>query len=403
MDLHAAFSLLIVAVGALLMPGVARRLAIPVAVAEIAYGTVVGQSGFGLLIAGEHDVVGFVADLGFALFLFVAALEIDVAGVLRGGVRAVALSIALSACVVTVALMLAAWLHVKSWLGLGIGVTSVPLVMAVLRELGLTHSPLGRRVLLLAGIGELVSIGLLAMFDVGADARESGPTGLVLGVLRAFAPVLATVFTAVGLRTLLWWFPKPFLRFAAAEDPQELGVRAGFGLMFAGIGIAALGGIEPLLGAFFAGLVVAYVVRSREVLERKLAGVAYGFFVPVFFVNVGARLLIDPGAVVANAPLIACVLLAMVASRLPVYVTLAATGMGSAEAGASALLLAAPLTLQIAVADLGARKGILDADVEGAVIISAVIAGVVFPATARRLLLVSGAVPPTSEATDPST
>lgn len=386
MDLHTAVALLVVTVGALWMPAVARTLAVPVAVAEIGYGAVVGRSGLGLLGAEDHDVVGFLAHLGFALFLFVAALELDVSGLVRGGARALAYPLALCGCTLATALYLGAWLGTPGWLGLAIGVMSVPLVMSVLREQSLLQTPFGRWVLLLAGLGEVASIALLAMFDVGADARESGLPGVIVGVARALVPLAATVATAVVLRSLLWWFPGPFARFSHAHDPQELGVRAGFGLMFAGIVVAALGGIEPVLGAFFAGLIVAYVIRSRDVLEHKLAGVAYGFFVPIFFVDVGARLAFDPALVVANAALILVIVLAMVASRLPLFVALAAMGLSIREALAGALLLAAPLTLQIAVAHLAAEKGVFDVGVEAAVVLAAVAAGVVLPAAARRLL-----------------
>jgi Kef-type K+ transport system membrane component KefB len=398
MDAAATTSLLLVTAGALLMPGLARRLSIPVAVAEIGYGAVIGRSGLGLVGGDEHDVLKFVADLGFALFLFVAALEIDVAGILRGGPRSIAMPLGLSAAVVTVALWVAAWMHVPGWLGLAIGVTSVPLVMSVLRELDLLPTPFGRQVILAAGVGELLSIGVLAMFDVTADARQDGLGGLVVGMLRALVPIGATVAAAVMLRSLLWWFPTPFQRFAAAEDPQEFGVRAGFGLMFAGIASAAIGGIEPLLGAFFAGLVVTYVVRSRDVLEKKLAGVAYGFFVPCFFVNVGARLVLDPSIVTANGGVVACVLLGVLLSRLPVFVGYAAAGFEPLSAAAAALLLSAPLTLQIAVADLGVRNGILTPDIEAAVILAAVVGGVVFPALARRLLATERAIDPVAAA-----
>lgn len=386
MDADATFALTVVTAGAFVVPWIARRLALPVAVAEISYGVVVGQSGLGLVGGGEHDVIGFLAGLGFALFLFVAALEVDVPGILRSGARVASLPVALSACVATTALLLAVAQGLPPWLGLSIGVTSVPLVMAVLREQGLLQSTLGKQLILVAGAGELLSIGLIALFDVGADARDSGLVTLGLGVLRALVPVVATVLAAVVLRTLLWWYPRPFARLAADDDPQEPGVRAGFALMFAGVAFATLGGIEPLLGAFFAGLVVSYVIRSRDVLEHKLAGVAYGFFVPVFFIDVGAGLAVDPAGLASSAPLVAFVVLAMLASRLPVFVAFAASGLAVSPAGAAALLLSAPLTLQIAVAELGVRNGIFGLDVESAVIIAAIVAGVVFPAVARRLL-----------------
>lgn len=385
MDLEAAFSLLVVAAGALSMPAVARRVGVPVAVTEILYGIVVGRSALGLVGTGA-GLVKFTADLGFGLFLFLAGMEIDVASLYRGGPRALAFPAVASGLIMATAFAASAALGGPAWLGLSIGVVSIPLALVVLRELDLVQSTVGKRVMLVAGLGELLSIGVLAMFDLGEAARTSGAVGLVLGLAWAMVPVIVTLAAAVFLRSLLWWYPGPFMRFAAAADPQELGVRAGFALMFGGMVVAGYGGIEPVLGAFFAGLLVSFVVRGRDVLEHKLGGIAYGFFVPVFFVSVGSRLAVSPSVVVHDTAFMASVLLAMVLSRVPAFLAFASAGFRIREAAAGGLLLASPLTLQIAVADLAARNGVFGESDEAAVILAAVTAGVLFPAAARRLL-----------------
>lgn len=383
MDTATAVALLVLAVGAWTMPAVARAVGLPVAVAEIGYGVLVGRSGLGWLGEG-HDPVGFIAHLGFALFLFVAALELDVAGLVRGGVRAVVAPLVLVAAVQATGAWLAVRLGGPAWLGLATGVISVPLAAAVLRELGAMSSPLGRQVMLLAGVGEVASIAWIAVFDVGSDAAGLG--GALLGLGRALVPVAATLGAAVALRSLLWWYPGLVDGLIRRDDPQELGVRAGLALLFAGVVAAAVGGIEPVLGAFFAGLVVAYVFRDRHVLEHKLAGLAYGFFVPAFFVDVGARLDVTVGQLLGDAGFVGAIVLVMLASRVPAFVALAAQGVPARHAAAAGLLLAAPLTLQIAVARLAAEVGAFDAGVEGAVVVAAIAAGVVLPAAARALM-----------------
>ena len=71
-------ALIVVTAGAVAMPASARRLGIPVAVAEILFGLAIGRSGLGLEGAGESGIVRLLGDLGFALFLFVAGMEIQV-------------------------------------------------------------------------------------------------------------------------------------------------------------------------------------------------------------------------------------------------------------------------------------------------------------------------------------
>lgn len=380
-----AAPLLIVTAGALAMPWVSRKLGVPVAVAEIGYGLLVGASGLGWLDPAE-PAVGVVSGLGFALFLLLAGMEIDLDGLFEGGLRAVITPAIVGASSLTLAIGASAWLHQPMWTGLAAGVIAVPLVLAVLRESGLVHHPFGRTLLVLAGVGEIVSIGVLAVFDVGAAAEDGGPLALIVGLVRAMAPLAATAAMGIAFRTMLWWYPSWFLRFVAAGDPQEVGVRGGLAMMFLGVLIAEAAGIEPLLGAFFAGLIVSYVLRERHVIEHKLSGIAYGFFVPAFFIHVGARMAIDVTALGGHLAPMATVALMVLLSRLPAFVALGASGRGLAASAAGALLLSAPLTLQIAVADLGARNGVFSAEDEAGIVLAAMASGLVFPALARRLL-----------------
>ena len=66
-------------------------------------------------------------------------------------------------------------------------------------------------------------------------------------------------------------------------------------------------GVEVILGAFLAGAIIGQSRRSRsQIFEEKLDAMGYGFFIPIFFIMVGARfdltaLLASPGASVAGA------------------------------------------------------------------------------------------------------
>lgn len=390
--------LIVVTAAAVLLPGVARRLAVPVAVVEILFGVLIGRSGLGLGGAGEGEVVRSLGDLGFALFLFVAGMEIQVTPLIRQGLRALFLPLACAVCTLVVAFAAAGALGWSPWLGLAVGATSVPLMAAVLRELGLARAPVAQRMLMVAGIGELVTIVVLAGFEVSGHG-DGGVPQMVVPVLRALVPVVATILGAIVLRTLLWWYPAPFSRLVAVEDPQELGMRAGFALMALFVGLAAVGGIEPLLGAFVAGLLVSYVLADRHALEHKLASMAYGFFVPIFFIQVGMRVSIVPSELIENLPLVVGMLGVMALARAPAGLLLAGSGLRNRDALAAAFLLSAPLTLLIAVVDLGARAGAISPQTEAASITVAILASVLFPALSRRLLR-SGRTLPTGESAE---
>lgn len=377
-------TLILVTAGAVAMPAVARRLAVPVAVAEILFGLALGRSGLGLEGAGENGIVRLLGDLGFALFLFVAGMEIQVRDLASGNGRGLVVPLVGSVITLGVAIGSASFFGWSVWIGLAAGATSVPLMATVLRELGLSRAPVAQRMFAVAGVGELVTIAVVAAAEVVMHAHSVGAA--LLGGARALVPVGATVVCAVVLRTLLWWYPAPIARILTDEDPQELGMRVGMGLLALFVGLAALGGIEPLLGAFVAGLLVSYVLRDRGTLEHKLAGMAYGFFVPIFFIGVGMRVAIAPRALLDDAGFVFLMLGVMLAARVPVGMLLALTGSRSRDSAAATLLLAAPLTLMIAVVDLGVRAGSLAPETEGTAIAVALFASLLFPALARVLL-----------------
>lgn len=382
MNQSEGIALTVVAAGAVVLPGVARRLGVPVAVTEILFGVLIGRTGLGLAGAGEGEILRSLGELGFALFLFVAGMEIDVGALMRGATRAVLQPLASGVLTFVVAFAAAFIFGWNVWIALAIGATSVPLMTSVLRESGLSRAPVAQRMLLVAGVGELVTIAIVAVAEVATHAEGA----VVTSVLRMFVPVAATILGAIVLRALVWWFPGPFVKLLAAEDPQELGMRAGVALMALFAGLAALGGIEPVLGAFVAGLLVAFVLRDRGQVEHKLAGAAYGFFVPVFFIGVGMRVELHPAALLEQAGFIVAMLVVLVLARAPAVAMLAGSGLRARDAAAAGLLLSAPLTLLIAVLDLGLRAGAISEEIEAAGIFVAILASVLYPAVARPLL-----------------
>lgn len=377
-----AGALLLVTVGATVLPALGRRLRVPVAIVEILYGVVIGGSGLGIVRAHEQPFLTVLADLGFALFLLVAGLELDFDEIDRAGRRALAGGLLVSALSIGAALGMSRALGWSPWLGLAAGATSVPLLMAVLRELGRLGSPTGRRLVTLAALGEVVTVAVIALFELlgGHEAASLG------AALRLVLPVAGVVLAGVLLRAAAWWYPSTFSRLVASEDPQELGVRVGLGLMFVFVGLAILGGIEPVLGAFLAGLTLAYVLRDKGALEHKLGSMAYGFFVPVFFVSVGVRLELSPTQLLDDLPFVLSLLGVMLAAKAISGLFLVGSGVRARHALAGTLLLASPLTLVIAIADLAARAEAITGGQETAVVAAGMLASLLFPTLARLLL-----------------
>lgn len=378
-----AFLLLAITLGAVGSPAISRRFGVPAAVVEILYGVLVGA----VLAPGVETApfVRFLADLGFALFLFLAGLEVDARGLRGSGPAGVIGPVASALFAFALAFVVSSFLGWSAWVALALGATSVPLLLAVTREAGIASTPAGRSMVTMAAIGEIVTITLVAVAEVLVSA-ESTATALV-GLFRLGALLAVTVVGIRLLGVLRWWFPERAQGLLGGGDASETGIRAGFGLTFTMIGAAALAGVEPLLGAFVGGLMVSFAVHDKHSLEQRFAPMAYGFFVPVFFVDVGMRLDLGVLAAGGSLPRVVGVCAVMLLVKVLPGLGWLVFGRPLRQVLATSLLLAAPLTLVIAIADLAGRLGAIDRATEAVLVVAGMAASLAYPTLARRLLV----------------
>jgi Kef-type K+ transport system membrane component KefB len=382
MQPSSAIPLVVITAGALFMPWTARRLHLPVAVAEIVYGVIIGGSGLGL-VQGDA-FIHFLADLGFAFFMFLAGLELDFRGFERRGRLAGLPALLQCSASFLLAFFLGQRLGLSLWLSLAAGAISVPLMVTVLREAGVNGTRFANTLVGLGGLGEGLTILILSVLHLHHISHGGWP--MLEGLLKMSLLVVAVVFLLFVFRALLWWFPQLFTMLVEDHDPSEVGVRAGFGLMFAFVGLSMILGVEPFLGAFIAGGLMTFIIREMGALEHKLAAMAYGFFVPVFFIHVGMSLELNLDILATHGPLIIAILgLMLVIKLIPALIQLTA-GYYLNEVLAMSLLLASPLTLVIAVVDIGLREGVLTNEEASYMVLAGILASLLYPVLAKVLL-----------------
>jgi Kef-type K+ transport system membrane component KefB len=384
MDPNAAIPLILITLGAIIVPGVARQVAIPVAVMEIAFGLLIGNTGLGIVPDVNDPFIHFLSVVGFAFFLFLAGLEIDFRGVEERGAKDAIIPIAVSTLAFVMSIGVSVHQGWGMWVGLATGATSVPLLLAVVRELRLSSTSLGGTMITFAAVGEALTIVFLSLVEIQQHAHNFGEAAV--GVARLLGLVVMMVVVVQLLRTLLWWFPHLFTRLVAHDDPSEVGVRVGFGLMFSFVGLSMLAHVEPFLGAFIAGAILSFVIREKGALEHKLSSMGYGFFIPVFFINVGIQLTLTADLITDNIVWIFSLIALMLLAKLIPGTLLLLRGLRIREVAATAGLLAAPLTLVIAIMDIGHRLGAVDDTTRAVVITAGIIASLLFPSFARKLL-----------------
>lgn len=376
-DLVALLLLLAVSV---IGPVAAYRMRLPTAVVLMLLGVALGPAGAGVL----HDLptVSFLSEFGFLVLMFMAGMEIDFEAIRTAGRAALVIPSLVVAGVFACAAALAPLAGLGGVDVLVVGAMSVGMPLAVLKETGRATAPLGRHVMLTVSLGEFVCILAITGLEVVSGLGFGLPmAGKVLKVALLFA---ASALLIRWARALVWWYPSAFRRLIEHHDVAELGVRVGLVVMLGFVAMAALAGVEPILGAFIGGALVGFVLRQKHALEGKIAALGNGLFIPIFFVVVGVRF--DASALDGRAVRSALLLAALAGvCKIAPSLVFARRGTSLRDRLAAGCLLSAPLTLVVAIGTISRDLGLIDARRQASIVLVAMIVSIAFPVLFRAL------------------
>jgi Kef-type K+ transport system membrane component KefB len=262
-----------------------RGLLVPAVVVELVLGVVIGPQVLGL---DPSEFIVFFANLGLGMLFFFAGYEIDLHRIagrpLRLAVFGWAISLALA---YTIGGVLAAAGIVLSLLytGSAIATTAIGTLIPILSDSGELRTRFGTYLLAAGAVGEFGPILLLTLLLSTQGALHNAA---ILVAFVALAVGVAVIAVRSSERTL------PLLE-QTLEKSSQLAVRWIVVLVFALALLASDLGLDLLLGGFAAGLITRQVLKEREVpaFDSKLTAVAFGFFIPFFFVASGMQLDID--------------------------------------------------------------------------------------------------------------
>ncbi len=297
--LQLLLALIVLLTAAKLAGLLAIRLHQPSVLGELLVGVLFGPSAFHLLAwpvfadsAGLEHILAELGEIGVLLLMFIAGLELHLAE-LRGNAKVAALAGVLGVLLP----LLAGWLSglafgleqsAAIFLGLVMGATSVSISAQTLMELNALKTRVGLGLLGAAVFDDILAIFLLSAFF----ALLSGAGGL-MEILWVFARM--ALFFALAFAFGLWFLPR--LVRVTRNLPVSQGVLTLALVTIFGYGLAAelVGQMAAITGAFIAGLMFART-PEKENLTPRIAALAYGFFVPLFFVGIGLKTEIPLGA-----------------------------------------------------------------------------------------------------------
>jgi Kef-type K+ transport system membrane component KefB len=351
---------LIVAAG-LLGPLLAARSSghVPVVVGALVAGVLLGRTGLQVLDPGD-GTFAFLAEIGFALVMFVAGSHVPVLDPrlrhdVRGGLVRAALVGAVAA---------AGGIGLAALFGTGNGPiyavlmasSSAAIVLPIVDSLRLT-GPGVLQLLPQVAVADAACIVALPLVIDPAHAARAG-----LGAL-------AVIATAAVVFLVLRWGERSGLRRRVHRVSEErkfaLELRVSLLALFTLAAVATAAHVSVMLAGFALGLAMAAIGEPRR-LARQLFAVSDGFFAPLFFVWLGASL--DVRDLGRHPSLILLgVLLGL--GALVVHLT----GVLTRQPAAMAALSCAQMGVPVAAATLATQFGMLGPGEAPAMILGALI------------------------------
>ena len=333
--------------------------------------------------------------LALGFLLFVAGTEVEVS-TLRGPLlrrAGLAYLLGLAIAFALASLLGAADIVLTPTLiAIILSATGLGVVVPILRDAGITTSTVGQTILIVATVAEFSAVVLLSLFF---GEGESGVLGNVL-IVVVYAAVSATLWLALRGVERVTVLSRRFERLEGGT--VQIRIRIALLVLFVFLVVSQRFGLESILGAFAAGIVLGDLRRKDRddpgsSFWPKVEGIGFGFLIPVYFVTSGIKfdlsgLLGCPSAILRVPMFLA---LFLVVRGIPAL--LFRRTLGGRTTAALALLSATSLSFVITATDIGVRIGKLRDINATAMVGAAVVAMVIFPLGAQSLLARSAVEP----------
>ncbi len=386
--LQLAFLLAIILLAAKLAGYVSMRFGQPAVLGDLLIGILLGPSIINLfnLPFIEHELAETVSkfgELGVLLLMFLAGLELhfnELKHNMRVAVLAGFMGVLFPVLFGYGTGMLFGFDNSTSvFLGLTLGATSVSISAQTLIELKSLRSRVGLSLLAAAVFDDILIILFLSVF-LGLHNGDGSSHEIMLIVVR--------MILFLGLSVVLGRWALPWIIRHTSKLPISQGLLAVSLVIMLTYGIAAevFGGMASITGAFLAGLMLAHA-PEKDRIEAGVNSLAYGLFVPIFFVNIG--LSINLRHFQMDALLLTAVIVAVAVAGKWLGAGWGAklgglTNIESLQLGAGMISRG---EVGLIVASVGLQDGLLDENAFSAIIVMILVTTLITPPILRALFV----------------
>lgn len=267
----------------LVAPLLFQRLRMPGIIGLILAGVLVGPSGLGVL---ERDsTIILLGTVGLLFLMFMGGLETSLNDLKLNANKAITFGLATFAVPMvlgTLAMVAIGYSYLAAILVASCFASHTLVALPVLSRLGIMRTQA-----VTATLGATLITNVLALLVLAVVVKaKTGALTLSFWLFLIPALILYTVATLWGVPRLGRWF---FRRFGHDENAEFTFVLA---TLFVVSYVAQLIEIEPIVGAFLAGVAITPLIPQLSPLMNRIQFIGNSLFVPFFLISVG--MLVDP-------------------------------------------------------------------------------------------------------------
>ncbi|MFL6289074.1 MAG: cation:proton antiporter [Actinomycetes bacterium] len=373
-------SLFVVMTVAALAPVVTRLLpfAIPQVVVLLAGGVLVGPQ---VLDWAQQSYLQLLSNVGLGFLFLMAGYELPPLLLRqrpgRLALRGWLISVALSMVIVGI-FKETGFVHDYVPVALALTTTALGTLLPILRDNGMLGGAFGQNIFAAGAVGELGPVLAISVF-LGANGSWQSVLAIATVVLTAY----------VAARVPHWFAGSRIgsIVSTTSEDTTQSVLRWTITLLLGALLLTADFGLDIVLGAFLAGMVLRRSNDGSDTAEWALLGkldaVAYGFFIPIFFISSGMGL--DVQSITENPlRLVVFFSLLLVVRGLPAL-AIYRNELAGAERWQMVFLSATALPLIVALTEIGLSNGTMLPENAAALVGAGVLSVAVFPLVALQL------------------
>jgi Kef-type K+ transport system membrane component KefB/nucleotide-binding universal stress UspA family protein len=399
------FQIAVLLMAARVLGEIAQRFGQPSVVGEILAGIILGPSLLSTLVPviGEwvipqNDTQGYLLEvislLGAMFLLLLTGLETDIKLIKRHAKTAIGVSFGGITVTFATGFMLGQYLPeflladpderliFSLFVATAMAISAIPVIAKVLMDMNLMRRDIGQTILA-AGMSDDTTGWILLSIVAGLAAGNAVSAGSVLQIVGSVLAFLLFSFT-IGR-----WLVRKLLIYVQDE------VRSRDRLLTLVIVLTFLWGaitqalnLEAILGAFVMGILFGMMPRLPADVYQKLESIALGIFAPVFFAVAGLKVniinLFDPILLLITLIVIA------IATIGKVVGTYAGARLIGGKDHWTALSFGAGLNargaMEIIIATIGLRLGILSQDMFSIIVVMAISTSLMAPFALRWVL-----------------